>query len=103
MILITGTVAVTSENRAAFLDVAIRHVNHSREEAGCIAYSCNEDVMAPNSFTFVERWRDQAAVKFHFAQDYSRSFVGEIARLAINSPVVEIHEVAGTREHRPGA
>ncbi|MFT3722854.1 MAG: putative quinol monooxygenase [Hyphomonadaceae bacterium] len=102
MILITGTVVVAPENRAAFLDVAIRHVNHSRAEAGCLAYSCNEDVMAPNSFTFVERWRDQAAVQFHFAQDYSGAFVGEIRRLAINSPVVEIHDVAGTREHRPG-
>jgi quinol monooxygenase YgiN len=102
LILITGTVVVAPESRAAFLDVAIRHVNHSRAEAGCIAYTCNEDVMAPNSFTFVERWRDQAAVQVHFAQDYSHAFVAEIGKLAINSPVVEIHEIAGTRKHRPG-
>jgi quinol monooxygenase YgiN len=102
LILITGTVVVAPKDRGAFIEVATAHVNHSRAEAGCIAYTCNEDVLAPNSFTFVERWRDQAAVQFHFAQDYSRAFVGEIRRLAINSPVVEIHEVAATREHRPG-
>ncbi len=103
MILITGTVVVAPESRAAFLEIAIRHVNHSRGEAGCLGYTCNEDVMAANSFTFVERWRDQAAVQFHFAEDYSRGFVGEIRKLATNSPVVEIHEVTGTREVRPDA
>ncbi len=103
MILITGTVVVAPESRAAFLDVAVRHVNHSRAEAGCLGYTCNADVMAPDTFVFLERWRDEAAVRFHFAQDYSRAFVGEIMRLAINSPVVEIHDVAGTREHRPGS
>ena len=102
MILITGTVVVAPDNRAAFVALATRHVNHSRAEAGCLGYTCNEDVMAPHTFVFLERWRDAAAVQFHFAQDYSRAFVGEIGKLAINSPVVEIHEVAGTREHRPG-
>lgn len=102
MILITGTVVVAPENRAAFLAAAKRQVTGSRSEAGCLGYSCNEDVMAPNTFTFVERWKDQAAVQFHFAQDYSRAFVGEMQRLALNQPVVAIHEVAGTRELKPG-
>lgn len=102
MILITGTVVLAPENRAAFLAAAKQQVTGSRAEAGCLGYSCNEDVMVPNTFTFVERWKDLAAVQFHFAQDYSRAFVGEIQRLALNHPVVEIHEVATTRELRPG-
>ena len=103
MILITGTVVVASEDRAAFLEAAGRQVSQSRSEAGCLGYTCNEDVMALNTFLFLERWRDQAAVQFHFAQAYSRAFVGEIRRLALNAPVVEIHAIAGTSEHRPGA
>jgi quinol monooxygenase YgiN len=102
LIMITGTVAATPDNRAAFLAAATKHVTHSRAEAGCIAYACTEDVMAPNTFIFIERWRDQAAVQFHFSQDYSRAFVAEIQRLASNAPVIEIHEVAATAEHRPG-
>jgi quinol monooxygenase YgiN len=102
MILITGTVVVAPDNRAAFLKAAEHQVTHSRQEEGCQGYTCNEDVMAPNTFVFVERWRDQAAVQIHFAKDYSRLLVSEMQRLAINAPVVEIHEIANTRELKPG-
>lgn len=97
MILITGTVVVPPENRAAFLEAVIQHVTLSRQEPGCISHSCNEDVMAPGTFTFVERWRDMAAVKEHFAKDYSRETVAAIGSLSTQASGVEIHEIASTR------
>lgn len=97
MILITGTVVVSPENRAKFLDAVIHHVTLSRQEPGCISHSCNEDVMAPGTFTFVERWRDMAAVKEHFAKDYSRNTVAVIRSLSMQSTGVEIHDIASTR------
>ncbi len=97
MILITGTVEVGEENRAAFVVAVTRHVTLSREEAGCLSHGFFEDVMAPGTFTFVERWRDMAAVQEHFAKDYSREIVGVIRALSVSSTRVEIHEVASRR------
>jgi quinol monooxygenase YgiN len=97
MILITGTVVVPPESRAAFLEAVIHHVTLSRQEPGCISHSCNEDVMAPGTFTFVERWADMDAVKLHFAKDYSRKTVAAIRSLSTQSSGVEIHEIASTR------
>ena len=97
MILITGTVVVAQENREAFLKAAIHHVALSREEPGCISHGVHEDMMAPGTFVFVERWRDMDAVKEHFAKDYSRETVAAIRRYAVTSSGVEIHDVASTR------
>jgi quinol monooxygenase YgiN len=101
MIIITGTVVVTPENRAAFLDAARRQVMASREEAGCISYHCGEDAFAPGAFTFVEKWRE--AVQIHFAKNYSIEFASAARRLAANVPVVEIHDVAGVKTVTPRA
>lgn len=97
MILITGTVEVAEANRAAFIAAATRHVTLSRGEAGCISHGFFEDVMAPGTFVFVERWRDMAAVQAHFTEDYSREIVGLIGALSERSTGVEIHEVASMR------
>lgn len=97
MILITGTVVVAEQNRAAFIAAVTRHVTLSRQEPGCISHGFFEDVMAPGTFTFVERWRDMDAVKIHFAMDYSREIVGVLKSLSESSTGVEIHEIASTR------
>jgi quinol monooxygenase YgiN len=103
MILITGTVVVAPEKRTAFLEVARQQVTNSRTEEGCISYHCGEDAFAAGTFTFLERWRDAEAVQIHFAKDYSIAFVSEARRLAANSPVIEIHDVANVRNVTPRA
>jgi quinol monooxygenase YgiN len=97
MILITGTVVVPEENWASFVAAATRHVTLSRTEPGCISHGVHEDVMAPGTFVFVERWRDMAAVKEHFAKDYSREIVAVLGKLSTSSTGVEIHDIASTR------
>ena len=103
MILITGTVVVAPENRAAFLDVARRQVTNSQTEEGCLSYHCGEDAFTPGTFTVLERWRDAEAVQIHFTKDYSIAFASEMRRLAANSPVIEIHDVANVRNVTPRA
>lgn len=97
MILITGTVVIPEANREAFIAAVTHHVTQSRLEPGCISHGFAEDVMAPGTFVFVERWRDMAAVQEHFAKPYSREVVVTMRQLASESSGVEIHEVASTR------
>ena len=90
MIVITGTVVVDEADREAFLALAETQVTNSREEEGCLGYRCGEDTMQRGVFTFIERWRDQAAVDEHFAKDYCRKFIAEAAKLARNEVAIEL-------------
>ena len=58
--------------------------------------------MAPNTFIFVERWRDQEAVNAHFARPYSGAFVKGVRAIALNDPKIELHEVSAQRLLSPG-
>ncbi len=90
MILITGTVEIAEADREAFLKIAERQITLSRQEDGCIDYMCGENTLQPGSFTFVERWKDQAAVDFHFAQPYCHEFIGAASKLALNEVSIEL-------------
>ena len=90
MILITGTIEVLDRDRDAFLELAERQVRLSREEEGCLDYSCGEDTLRPGVFTFIERWKNQAAVDVHFSQAYCRDFISSAVLLAQNDVLIEL-------------
>lgn len=97
MILITAKAIVSPDNRKAYCAIAQTQVENSRSEPGCIDYGYYEDVMTPGTFIFVEKWQDQTALDFHFAQDYCLDFIKSARKLAnIKSPI-EIHYVSETR------
>jgi quinol monooxygenase YgiN len=102
MILITGIAVVAPENREKMLALGREQVTNSRAEEGNVSYGFYEDAMQPNTFIFVERWRDQAAVTTHFAQPYSGAFVTQVRAIALNTPAIEMHEISGLRTVIPG-
>ena len=102
MILITGTVTVAPENREAMIALGREQVIQSRAEQGNISYGFYEDAMEPNTFVFVERWRDQDAVTIHFAKPYSGAFVRAARAIALNDPKIELHDVSGQKTLSPG-
>jgi quinol monooxygenase YgiN len=101
MILITGTVVVAPENREKMLAMGATQVTNSRAEEGNVSYGFYEDMLAPGTFIFVERWRDQAAVTTHFAKPYSGAFVRDVRTIALNVPQIEMHEISGLRTVTP--
>ncbi len=102
MILITGTVRVAPENRAAMIALGREQATQSRAEEGNVSYGFYEDAMEPNAFIFVERWSDQEAVSLHFAKPYSGAFVKGVRAIALNDPKIELHDVSGQRVLSPG-
>ncbi len=75
MKLIIGTWPIKAEKRTAFIDLCRWITPLSHAEEGLISYRFTEDQLAPNTFLFVEEWRDQAAIDFHVAQDYFKEFM----------------------------
>lgn len=47
----------------------------TRKEPGCIAYTWYPEPGEAGAFTLIEHYRDQAGLKYHFAQPYLVDFV----------------------------
>lgn len=62
MIKITAKSIVKSGAREEFIATARELVENSRAEAGNVSYHLYEDIDDPNILTFIEEWKDQAAV-----------------------------------------
>lgn len=62
MIKITAKSIVKAGAREPFIAAARELVEKSRAEAGNISYHLYEDMDDPNILTFIEEWKDQAAV-----------------------------------------
>ena len=55
--------------------LALDLVGASRSEAGNVSYDFYEDVADPAKFTFIEVWKDQAAIEAHNASSHFQEFV----------------------------
>mgnify|MGYP000827997105 FL=1 len=62
MIKITAKSIVKAGAREEFIATARELVENSRAEAGNVSYHLYEDIDDPNILTFIEEWKDQAAV-----------------------------------------
>ena len=97
MILITAKATVSPENCEAYCALSEMQVLNSRKEPGCLDYGYYEDAMEPGTFIFVEKWADQAALDFHFKQDYCLDFIRSVRKLASAGSPIEIHHISETR------
>lgn len=97
MILITAKAAVLPDDSESYRAICKTQVQKSRKEPGCIDYGYYEDAMEPGTFIFVEKWIDQAALDFHFAQDYCSDFIKRARKLASAMSSIEIHYISETK------
>ncbi|MBB3111237.1 quinol monooxygenase YgiN [Paenibacillus phyllosphaerae] len=78
MIIIHAELKINPEQRSAFLEQARAAVAETRKEEGNISYSYYESVEEPNTFMFVEQWKDKPAVDFHSGSAHFLAFIGAI-------------------------
>ncbi|MDR3312970.1 MAG: antibiotic biosynthesis monooxygenase [Oscillospiraceae bacterium] len=65
----------------------------SQAEAGCIAYNLYEDVTDPNTLTFIEQWRDEAAIAEHNASAHFTGIVPLLAGYAAAEGEVRLYKL----------
>ncbi|MEY2192058.1 putative quinol monooxygenase [Neobacillus sp. BF23-41] len=75
MIIIHAHFKVDLQNRQAFLDQANLVAEPSQAEEGNISYEYFENPIQPNTFVFVEKWQDHAAINVHEATAHFQNFV----------------------------
>jgi quinol monooxygenase YgiN len=65
--------------KAAIADM----VAASNAEEGCIAYAFTQDLGDPSILHIVEKWRDEEALRVHFATPHMAAFGAAIAGLDV--------------------
>jgi quinol monooxygenase YgiN len=82
MLLIIAKNTVKQGTAEAFKEAAKPLIEGSRAEEGNISYDLFEDVANPNVLTFVERWKDEAAIKMHNASAHFTQAIPKLSAFA---------------------
>ena len=90
MIIVTGTVLAKPDTFDAVLKLSREHVERSRKEDGCISHDVHIDTGNRLRLFFFERWRDEAALRAHFAVPASREFVKALRDLIVETTGTQI-------------
>ena len=75
MITIVAKGAARAESAGDLEKLALDLVRASRSEAGNVSYDFYADLAEPAKFTFIEVWKDQAAIESHNATPHFQAFV----------------------------
>lgn len=67
MLIVTGDIVAKAGAFDALFAAARTHSGRSRAEPGCLSHDCFQDPDNPDRIVFVERWRDEAALRAHLA------------------------------------
>ena len=97
MIIIHAFINVKSEKRKEFLELAKQVTAPSQAEEGNISYYCYEDPEQNGNFVFVEKWKDETAIKQHEEASHFKKFFAGIEGLLREPVHVELYEVSEKR------
>lgn len=83
------------EHRVELARRLLEMVELSNQEEGCLFYNLHIDQEDPNTFYFLEAWKDQAAFDFHASTDYVKAINADaIAMTSSPSRVEFMHKIA---------
>jgi quinol monooxygenase YgiN len=73
-----------------FLQTARDVVAGTRKEAGNLAYEVHQDRQNPLRFYFFEKWRDFAALEFHFATEHLQHTLKVLGEIETERPILHV-------------
>lgn len=78
MIILNVFFEVKAEERERFLKLLTMMVKESNKEQDCTLYQLAEDVLQPNTFTLIEHWNSEEALKLHQETHHWNQFIHAI-------------------------
>jgi quinol monooxygenase YgiN len=93
VIIITGTVDVDPEQRAAALRAAEPHMRATRSLRGCLDYVWTGDPLVPGRIYVYERWERRADLEAHFASPHYPAMRDTIAGHGLRALDVAKHRI----------
>lgn len=95
--MITARVYIKPGKEAEFIEAAKSIIEKSNNEEGCTFYQLYQDPYVKTNFMFVESYKNQAAVDFHFAAPYFTEFGTTIADMISQPAEIKVIDVAGEK------
>ena len=90
MIIVTGSILARQDSFTEVLRLSREHVERSRKEDGCTSHDVHVDTENPLRLFFFEQWRDEPALRAHFAVPASREFVRALRSLIVETSGTQI-------------
>ncbi len=81
MITIVARCNVKPEKIDEFMKIALNLVDASKGEEGNVSYDLYADLADPTKFTFIEIWRDRAAIDAHNGTPHFKAFGERVGSL----------------------
>lgn len=88
--MITAKVFIKPGREADFISAAQQMIENSNKEEGCLEYMLYQDPYETTNFIFVEKYKDQAAIDFHFGTSYFMEFGDLIADMTSKPTEIKI-------------
>lgn len=101
MIVIAGHISLDTEKREAAISAAKQIMIETHKEAGCVSYTFSADLEDPGSFRIFEEWKDDDALKAHFATPHMAAFQKAMGGFGIREMAVQRYEVSSVGPLRP--
>ena len=95
--MIIAKVYIKPGKEADFIEAAKAMIGQSNKEEGCTFYQLFQDPYVKTNFIFVESYKNQAAVDFHFATPYFTEFGTKIADMIGQPAEIKVIDVAGEK------
>jgi quinol monooxygenase YgiN len=94
MLVVAGAIEIDPANRDAAIAAALRMMEETQREPGCISYTFSADLAEPGRFRIFEEWRDEAALHAHFKAPHMAAFQKAVAGLGVRRMAIQRYEVS---------
>ena len=88
--MILARVYIKPGSEAGFIAAAQLMVENSNKEEGCLSYELFQSPYEKGGFIFVEFYKNQAAIDFHFATPYFKEFGSSIGEMTSKPSEIKI-------------
>jgi len=95
--MITARVYIKPGSEDLFIEAAKTIIENSNKEEGCLGYMLYQDPYEKTNFIFVEKWKNQAAIDYHFATEHFKEFGTRIADLTSKPAEIKIIDIASEK------
>lgn len=83
MIVVTGEIELHPEDAWPAASAALKMMEATKAEDGCLIYKFYTDLMNPRRFRVYEEWRDEEALAAHFQTEHMAEFQEKLRKLRI--------------------
>ena len=98
MLIVLADARFDPTQTAEFVAVARPMIEASRAEPGCAGYDYALDLLEPGLLRVREWWRDEQALRDHFATPHMAAFLKALRTLKPASVTIKCHELGPERK-----